>query len=153
MNKKKTSVINKIFIAICLIFFIISLTQNTYFVGEEKIDSVGSNGLIALLFGWMFMFDLKVIPWLANPLILISLICILKNRIKRAKIFGLIALLCGLSFLLFDNIIVNEGGTEKPITGYDIGYFLWIMSLSTNFLGIMISDYLNPNNCNENNIV
>lgn len=142
MIKKKTSVINKIFIAISLIFFIISLTQNTYFVGENRTDSVGSNGLIALLFGWMFMFDLKVIPWLANPLLLISFISVLKNRIKRAKIFGLIALLCGLSFLLIDNIIANEGGTKKAITGYDIGYFLWITSLSINFLGIMISDYL-----------
>lgn len=142
----KISAINKIFIFICLTSFIISLTQNTYFVGDEKTNSVGSNGLIALLFGWMFMFNLKVIPWLANPLMVLSLISILKNKIRRAKFLGLIALLCGLSFLLFDNIIVNEGGTEKPITGYDIGYFLWIISLATNFLGVTISDYLNSDN-------
>ncbi len=41
---------------------------------------------------------------------------------------SIIAFTFGMSFLLFDEIIVNEAGHYGKITGYKIGYYLWNLS-------------------------
>jgi hypothetical protein len=37
----------------------------------------------------------------------------------------------GASFLLAQNVITNEAGIPFPITGYRIGYWLWLGSMAT----------------------
>ena len=142
---KKLSISNLLFSVITVVIFIISLTQKTYFV--EGIDeSDGMNGFLALILGWYYMFDLRVIPWLANPLLLLSIIFVSTEKIKKAKLVGMTAFVFSLSFLLFDKILVDEGGFEKKIIGYGSGYWLWVFSMLFNIVGIFISEYLNSDN-------
>ena len=142
---KKLSISNILFFVITMVIFVTSLTQKIYFV-EGSDDSDAMSGFLALLLGWYYMFDLRVIPWLANPLLFLSFIFTSTYKIKKAKIVGTIAFIFSLSFLLFDKILVNEGGFEKEIIGYGSGYWLWVFSMFINVVGIFISEYLNSDN-------
>ncbi|MBP0904998.1 hypothetical protein ACFSKN_18050 [Mariniflexile gromovii] len=142
---KKLSISNILFFVITMVIFVTSLTQKIYFV-EGSNDSDAMSGFLALLLGWYYMFDLRVIPWLANPLLFLSFIFTSTYKIKKAKIVGIIAFIFSLSFLLFDKILVNEGGFEKEIIGYGSGYWLWVFSMFINVVGIFISEYLNSDN-------
>jgi len=140
MENSKTFIISRISLIcsiVSIVLFLSSLTQNTYFIEDEK-ASVGSFGLVALLLGWMAIAG-PGIAWLANPLLLASIaLNILKKRIV-ALISVLGALAFALSFMTFKTIIANEGGSTEEITGYDTGYWLWISSISVNLLGIILS--------------
>ena len=100
-------------------------------------ESVGSFGLIALLFGWMNIFGVGI-SWTANPLLLISWRILFIGKWKLSFIFSLLALLFSLIFLLFNEIIANEGGSKSKIIAYDMGYWLWLSSCGINFIGNLI---------------
>ncbi|GEP49954.1 hypothetical protein FNO01nite_06260 [Flavobacterium noncentrifugens] len=51
---------------------------------------------------------------------------------------GFIGLLCSLSFLYYDGILTNEGGTKSEIVSYGLGYWLWVLSSLTFFCGTLI---------------
>lgn len=74
------------------------------------------------------------LTWLANPLLIVSWITFKKKK-KISFLLSSIALLIGLSFLMFDEIIINEGGYYGQITGYRLGYWLWICSMITILIG------------------
>jgi len=46
-----------------------------------------------------------------------------------------IALVLSLSFLLFKQIIKDEGGNYGIITGYRAGYWLWVGTMVAVFIG------------------
>ena len=89
----------------------------------------------ALLIGWLAMLTSgAAITWLANPFLAISWILLTKNK-KSAWVFGLIASLISISFLKFQIIIENEAGHYYPITRIGYGYWLWLSSCFTTFIG------------------
>lgn len=135
----------KLTIILSTVLLIASLTQDAYYLDDGQ-DSIGSFGLIAFLMGWVMYCDIRIIPWLANPLLLFSYYLIMKKKIKKAKLIGSIALLCGLSFLFYDKMPLNEAGFQGEITGYGIGYLLWLSSLIVNLIGIMVVDYFYSEN-------
>lgn len=108
-----------------IIFFVMSLTQNSF----ETIVGPNSKGIMDLLVGWMgvLMLHLPAMVWLANPTLLAAWIFIKKNQ-RISFILSVISLLIMLSFLLFDEIIVNESGASSKITAYGLGYWLWVLS-------------------------
>lgn len=134
--KKKISIIRIFTISISGILLMFSLTQNAYYIEGMK-DSVGSFGLIAFLLGWMDLGGAGI-SWLANPLLFLSWILMITKRYNLAILFGCLAVLFSLSFLCFENIIANEGGEESPIIAYDNGYWFWICSSISNFIGTCI---------------
>ena len=93
-----------------------------------------------LLVGWLgvFMLHPPAMIWLANPILLISWIRI-KKREKQSLIFSSISLITMLSFLLFDEIILNESGALSRITSYGLGYWLWVSSA---FIMVMGNGFL-----------
>ena len=119
--------------SLTILLFIFSLVFNGYYINDGE-DSVGSLGLIALLFGFFGM----NISWLANPCLILSLIHLKRENLQKAFIFSLLSVVFGLSFLFYDEIIANEGGTKSEITGYGLGYWLWLSSLIVNFIGMVI---------------
>jgi len=92
-------------------------------------------GLIILLTG---LFGLSVggacLTWLANPLLLVSWITYQKYP-KISLATSLLAMIVGLSFLTFKEIIINEAGHFGQITGYALGYWFWILSILLLVLG------------------
>ena len=121
-------------VSLTLILFISSLFFTVHYI-DDCDDSIGGLGLMALLLG---VFGMNI-SWLANPCLLLSLIHLKRDNIKKALIFSLLSVAFGFSFLFYDEIIANEGGTKKEITGYGLGYWLWLSSLIINCIGIAIT--------------
>jgi len=114
-----------------VILYLISLTQNSFMLNNEE----GHYGYLALIFGFYAVFDTGI-SWLANFLIIFSWLF----RHKKASLyFSLSALILGVSFLLIDEIVMGTNNKYGKITGYDIGYYFWILS----FLVMTIGNILN----------
>ncbi|MBG9377906.1 hypothetical protein I5907_16820 [Panacibacter sp. DH6] len=91
----------------------------------------------ALLIGWLAMSTGgAAIAWLANPLLIVSWVLLTKNK-KSAWLFSLTALLFCISFLKFQTIIENEAGHYNPIKRIGLGYWLWLSSCLTTFVGCL----------------
>lgn len=89
----------------------------------------------ALLIGWLAMLTGgAAIAWLANPFLIVTWILLIKNK-KSAWLFGLTACIISISFLKFNVIIENEAGHYNPITKIGFGYWLWLSSCLTTFIG------------------
>ncbi|WP_395655364.1 hypothetical protein [Flavobacterium sp.] len=136
MNQHLFKNVKILTISLSVLMFLASLTQNAYYLGEHE-ESVGSFGLIAFLLGWMGVFGAGI-SWLANPFLIISWGILTFGNLKKSLILSVLALLFSLSFMLFNDIIANEGGGHKVITSYDIGYYLWVSSCGINLLGNLI---------------
>jgi hypothetical protein len=61
--------------------------------------------------------------------------CFVRKKSGLAVRLSLLATLLTLSFLLFGQIIHDEAGHYSRITGYGPGYWLWVASAATAFLG------------------
>jgi hypothetical protein len=101
-------------------------------------DNVCRTSIESLLIGWLAMLTGgAAITWLANPFIIVAWILLAKNK-KFAWLFGLTASLICFSFLKFPIIIENEAGQYNPITKIGLGYWLWLSSCLTTFIGSLI---------------
>lgn len=87
-----------------------------------------------LMGGFAMLTGGAAITWLANPLLFITWILLVRNK-KSARFFSLAASVISSSFLLFQTIIENEAGQHNPIIKIGIGYWLWLSSCLTTFLG------------------
>ncbi|MGZ3944222.1 MAG: hypothetical protein ACXVJB_04725 [Mucilaginibacter sp.] len=116
----------RITLIISIALFIFSLTQSCF--NTENGPGEAGEGL-AILFSGSFGFFLcpAGFTWLANPALLISWLYINRNP-RKSLIASVVATVLSFSFLLFTNIIVNEGGNTAKITTYRIGYWLWLTS-------------------------
>jgi hypothetical protein len=100
----------------------------------------------AFLIGWLAMLTGgAAVAWLANPFLIIALVLVTKNK-KSAWLFALTALLFSLSFLKFKTVIENEAGQFNLITKIGLGYWLWLSSCLTTFVGSLTIIILNRNN-------
>jgi len=74
------------------------------------------------------------VAWLANPLLLITWILLLRNN-KFALLLSIFATLLSLSFLGIDEVPINEAGGIEKIIKIEIGYWLWLFSCLITFIG------------------
>ena len=121
--------IKKTTLTVAIALFAMALTQKSYCTGDECADSVASFFVGA--FG--FLLGGAALCWLANPFLLFSWILIKRNT--TSTILSAIAFLIALSFLFFDEIIMNEGGHFGEITSYEAGYWLWLCSAFFTLIG------------------
>jgi hypothetical protein len=128
--------IAKVFLLISIIVFILSLTQNTYCTSSSDFCD-DSPGWLVLLIGIIGVFvGGACLSWLANPFILVS--WIIFKDIKYSFIFSLLAVISSGSFLLFNQVIVDEAGNYAEITSYKIGYWLWFSSMIIMLIGNIV---------------
>ncbi|MDR1959786.1 MAG: hypothetical protein LBQ54_12210 [Planctomycetaceae bacterium] len=107
-----------------IILFLLSLIQPAFIVKSGGMPF----GFFLLLFGWLGALMGGVgISWLANPLILVSWVTAGVPRLSF--VLSLLAVLFAASFLMFDEIIINEGGGMGKIIGYYSGYWFWLFSM------------------------
>ena len=88
----------------------------------------------ALLSGWLVVMSGAGVAWLANPLLLITWILLLRNN-KFALLLSIFATLLSLSFLGIDEVPINEAGGIEKIIKIEIGYWLWLFSCLITFIG------------------
>jgi len=67
--------------------------------------------------------------WMANPALFSSWILHLAREKALACVASGTALTIAASFLLVPGIVVDEAGTVTPITGYQPGYWIWLLSM------------------------
>ena len=116
---------NKIVYFFSIVIYIVALTQKGFCTTAGQC----AIGIVDLLVGWMgvFMLHPPAMVWLANPTLVAAWVFIKKNQ-RTSFILSVISLVIMLSFLLFDEIIVNESGASSKITAYGLGYWLWVLS-------------------------
>lgn len=116
--------------------YALSLTQQAYCITGScgnhwrgiSIVALGAIGGIISLAG---------LTWYANPLIWAAWSQVNKKP-KQALIFSLIATLISASFLLAGSISDVQPNVTSYITGYRIGYWLWLGSMVTTLVGSAI---------------
>lgn len=139
LRKPETNIekiLKKGVLGLSILLFVSSLTQKCFCTANECADSfsIFLTGVIGVFI------PSSTVTWLANPVLLLAWIFYKKPKIVIW--LSLLAFLISLSFLLFSSIVVNEAGQFANITGYKLGYWLWIASSCTMLAGSSISYYL-----------
>jgi hypothetical protein len=148
INKIKTYVS-----LISLTVFIVSLTQSalTYndFDGQKIHSSLSLlfMGGLAILGGGL----LEWFIWLANPLYILALIFFFKSN-KTSRVLSIVATLLALSFTTWKEILAAENGRTATIESLNLGYWLWVLSLTILSIGtIYYFRQLDKNNDDRKN--
>ncbi len=130
---------NKIVYFFSIVFYIVALTQKGFCTTAGQC----AIGIMDLLVGWMgvLMLHPPAMVWLANPTLFAAWAFTKKNQ-RTSFILSVISLLIMLSFLLFDEIIVNESGASSKITAYGLGYWLWVLSAFIMVIGNGVLYYI-----------
>jgi|GEM_PF-605079 len=113
--------------------FVACLTQDGYYIAGYD-TRAWSPAIGLLLVGWMGL-GMHVYEWLANPLLVLAWFFAWKARPGRALICSALALLFMAGFLYEKRIVSNENGGTSVITGYGLGYWLWMASAAVMLVG------------------
>ena len=116
--------------------FVISLSREVFCTNN---DCSGDWSGLAILFSGTFGFFLSPagFVWLANPLLFFSWRYI-KRDPKNTLITSIASSILAISFLFFKRIVADEAGSYYHITGYRIGYWLWLTSVITMLVGNLL---------------
>ena len=149
MTKKITTTKN-IVTLISILLLIISLTQPAFYTASDSSDSLNLHSVFIFFLGWLGFLGgaFESFLWFANPLYIYALILYLQNK-KEAMLISGSSTLLALSFLLLHTFIKNESGSRTPITGYGLGYILWVASLSLLTIQTMVETRMNKPNDND----
>lgn len=107
-------------VTLSVTLFVISLTQDGFYTGAHN----PWPGWNILLTGWLELMYLKV-NWFANPVLLLAYFFMLIKQYGLAAIASLTSVIFAASFLARKTIVMD---TISHITGYGIGYWLWLAS-------------------------
>jgi len=127
MNSKKIKIL---ITAVSLIVLVFALTQNSIVVKfNDEIKVMPSldyflMGAISFMGGGL----LEEIIWLANPLSLYAIILLFKNN-KNAEVLSCLALGLSVSFFFWKEILGSESGSMAQIISFELGYYLWVLSI------------------------
>jgi len=140
LTEKKLKLKAAVF-TVSISFFLLSLFNICFCT-----DNGCRTSIEALLIGGLAMLTGgAATTWLANPFLIIAWILLARNK-RAAWIFSFAASIICISFLKFHTIIENEAGQYNPISKVGLGYWLWLSSCATTFIGsliIRISKYQN----------
>ena len=122
--------LNRMVLIISITFIIASFTQKSYCTTSHCADSLAVfiSGVLGFYLSWAGS------TWLANPLLIVSWITI-NRKPKLSWITSALAAILSLSFLLFNQIMDNEGGFYSQIMSYKLGYWLWVASSLSMLIG------------------
>jgi len=122
---------------ISLVLLVISLTQTAYTTDSKNDSDIPA--LLEFVTGWgaAIVCPPYFIPWLANPLLIISWI-ILGKKATISLFLSFLSVIFAASFLLFDKVPINEAPSYESITQIGTGYWFWLLSCISFFLGTYI---------------
>jgi hypothetical protein len=77
--------------------------------------------------------------WLANPILFAAWYAAVTGKKTRATLLSFAAFVLGCTFMLGHTVVTNEGGVPADITGYRIGYWLWVTSMAIAVIAALFS--------------
>jgi hypothetical protein len=130
-----STIVCKILTGVSVLLFVTSLTQDGFYIDRPNNPRAWAPCIGLLLVGWIAVFN-GVLAWLANP-VLAATWFLMSFRSTRGIALGcaVVALGLSLSFLLHREIMTSEAGHYSKITGYGLGYWLWIASIIVALIG------------------
>jgi hypothetical protein len=143
VTRARSELIAPLFVVISFMLFVASLTQDAFYIDKADNPRAWSSGFGLLLVGWMAVLD-GVWAWLANPALAVTWLLMCLRRTRVALGFAFAALGLSLSFLRHSQILSDEGGGHSRITGYSVGYWLWIASISMTVGGCLAAIVFSP---------
>ena len=127
---------HKGFLIVSMVLFGLSLTQQAYCTQADCADSI-----MVLILGWWAMLSGGAgLCWLANPLLVACWLSFDKKP-KQAMFLAAAAFLLAFFFLLANQVVADENGNSRVITGRKAGYWLWLASHFTMLAGTYIAMY------------
>ena len=131
----------KVVIVFSLSLLIVSLMQPAFFTANDSPDALNLSSVGIFFLGWMGFLGgaLESFFWIANPLYILAIFLFAKNR-SKAILVSTFASILAVSFTILDTFFANEGGGRTAITGYGMGYILWVSSLIMLTIGILITN-------------
>jgi hypothetical protein len=117
--------------------FLACFTQNAFYIEGPNSQAWTSASYLFLL-GWLGLFS-GTIAWFANPLQIAALVLFTRRRYWIAFALGIAASFCALSFLNVDKVMVSEAPTFAKITGFGLGYWLWVASMIVITVGSVLA--------------
>ena len=121
-------------LSVSLLLYLLCLPFDAFCVSGQcsepgySIVLFGPLGLLLSITNW---------TWLANPTLFAAWITqVLGARILSAAL-SWAAFVIAISFLFQRDIMTNEAGILFPITGYKIGYWIWLSSIAVCCFGSM----------------
>ncbi|MDB5335220.1 MAG: hypothetical protein JWN70_839 [Planctomycetaceae bacterium] len=134
-NPRQWFTVNGMSLAVSIILFLVSLTQDGYYIDRPEDPRAWAPCIGLLLIGWLGVLE-GVWAWLANPALAVAWLLMLTKPGRISQIIlAVLATGLALSFLLYPEILANEAGGRTRITGYGAGYWLWISSMVTAAVG------------------
>ena len=127
-----------------LMFYILSLTQDAFVVNDMNVEKIFSSleilamGTFAFLGGGL----LEQLIWNANPLYLLTIVFFLMDKPLAVKT-GMGALILAALFLTWNEILVAESGRTAQISSLEWGYWLWLGSIASLCIGVLLYFYRN----------
>lgn len=104
------------------VLYILSLVLPAMYFEKEAPLS----GMSVLVQGWWGLLMLNP-AWLANPLYVVAIVQLARNRYARASLFSAAALACALCSLLTTKWYFNEADAT-PISGYGVAFYAWLVA-------------------------
>jgi len=84
-------------------------------------------GYEVALFGGFGIFS-GVMGWFANPFFWLGVLFLACGSIRTGSSLAVVGLLLALTTLLLKNLVVDESGSWRPITGHGPGFYVWLAS-------------------------
>jgi hypothetical protein len=106
--------------------FAACLTQDGYYIAGNN-PRAWSPAYGLLFLGWLGLSQ-PVFEWIANPLMILAWFLFRKSKPGWALSFSALAFLFMAAFLLEKRIISDENGRTSAVTGYGLGFWLWLAS-------------------------
>jgi len=107
--------------------FLGALMLSPYITREPQLET---SGWTALLLGWLSILDHKMTAWLANPLLIVSIVK-MKSRPGLSVALSVLALLAAHDFAKFESLGWDSSKDiyAGRIIGLDTGAYFWLASL------------------------
>jgi hypothetical protein len=147
--------ITKLTIILSVTFYLSSLTQTAYCTYDCKssltvflvgllgvLTEIGSivSSIMDKINGQTNTMNINIgatFTWLANPIIVFSLI-IFRHSKRTALILSTISSALILLFLVFDRVVDDVAGHYSKVTNIKLGYWLWLFSSLIIMIGSLI---------------
>ena len=127
-----------------LMFYILSLTQDAFVVNDMNVEKIFSSLEILVMGTFAFLGGglLEQLIWNANPLYLLTIVFFLMDKPLAVKT-GMGALILAALFLTWNEILVAESGRTAQISSLEWGYWLWLGSIASLCIGVLLYFYRN----------
>ncbi|OGT89257.1 MAG: hypothetical protein A2286_14135 [Gammaproteobacteria bacterium RIFOXYA12_FULL_61_12] len=106
--------------------FVFALTQDSYYIDGSNPHAWASAWALFWM-GWLGLFY-GCFAWIGNPILIASWAIFFEKEYQVGFWASIGAILFMASFLLYKTVVSSEAPSYSVVTGYGLGYWLWVAS-------------------------